>query len=69
MSHICKLLLHSEFYKLVFGSWKKFEQLMAVETEAASLMVTEHPISNVSAHVGHSDAADAQQDRADDRGR
>jgi superfamily II DNA or RNA helicase len=27
------LLLHSEFYKLVFGSWKRFEQVLAAENE------------------------------------
>ena len=31
------LLLHSEFYKLVFGSWKRFEQLVALEKESTNL--------------------------------
>jgi hypothetical protein len=33
-------LLHSEFYKLVFGSWKKFEDVVLPEIESSSLLAS-----------------------------
>ena len=34
------LLLHSEFYKLVFGSWKRFEDVVLPEIESTSLLAS-----------------------------